>query len=601
MILVSIITFLGNSLVIYAIKTERRLQTVSNYFICSLAVADTLIGIYVMPMSIIYFVGDFKWKYGLVLCQMWLSVDYVSCTSSIFNLFILSLDRYWSVRNPLQYIRKRTSKRAALMISIVWCLSCTWIVAIVFWHEIVNGGVRIVPEDDCDTEFYNNQYFKIFTALINFYIPMIFMIVLYGSIYREIRKRSQMEVGKMNTARTCNDRYQNSSPMQAHLDGENGAMEGLLTPEQKKVWNQEFDSGSSSRNTSGDSEVQTDSVESSRLSDKRKPKIDNQLRSISQMAFVTTGIAGFIHYPDGTADDIASRYFPLNGNNHIPTLMKVQEVSNEGENSQSEHHVSSEAKDSDKQDSKGSESSKHERIPLRDIKSAPEPQKSSPTPRKSILRPTNSCSDTDRIRLSTPDTTQRKISFSLESSSKNRKNASRDELEPLKGRQNSIDSGVGGMKKAHRMKNRLHGPRYSLPNGHDSLQRSVTSDDSQDLGSHNSLFSQFRVSFARFSVRKNRTREVLRNRIKRFSVHRERKAVKQLGIIVGCFITCWLPYFVSFLIIAFKPHFIPSTAHYALIWLGYLNSTFNPFIYPMCNGNFRKAFRRILRIPTASH
>lgn len=598
MSLVSIITFLGNLLVIYAIRTEKRLQTVSNHFICSLAVADFLIGIYVMPMSIIYFVGDFQWSYGIVLCQMWLSVDYVSSTSSIFNLFILSLDRYWSVRNPLQYMRKRTSKRAALMISIVWCLSCTWIVAIVFWHHIMNAGVRIVPDNDCDTEFYDNQYFKILTALINFYVPMIFMIVLYGSIYSQIRKRSQMEVGKMNTARTCNDKYHTSSAMQAHLDAENGVIEELLSPEQKQIWNEELDSGSSSRNTSGDSEMQTDSVESSRLSDKRKPKIDNQLRSISQMAFVTTGIAGFIHYPDGTADDVTSRYFPLNGNNHVPTLMKVQEVSNEGDVSQSEHHGSSEARDS--HDSKGSDNNnRHERIPLRDIKSAPEPHKAIPSPRKSILRATNSCSDTDKIRLSARDTTERKISFSLESSSRNRKNASRGELEPLKGRQNSIDSGVGGMRRVQRLKNRLQEPRYSLPNGNrDSLPRSASCDDSPDLGSNNSLLSHFKVSFARFSVRKNRTREVLRNRIKRFSVHREKKAVKQLGIIVGCFITCWLPYFISFLIIAFKPHLIPPSVHYALIWLGYLNSTFNPFIYPMCNGNFRKAFRRILKIPT---
>lgn len=600
MSLVSIITFLGNLLVIYAIKTERRLQTVSNYFICSLAVADFLIGICVMPMSIIYFVGDFRWDYGIVLCQMWLSVDYVSSTSSIFNLFILSLDRYWSVRNPLQYMRKRTSKRAALMISFVWCLSCTWIIAIVFWHRIMNGGVRIVPEDDCDTEFYHNKYFKILTALVNFYVPMIFMVVLYGSIYSQIRKRSQMEVGKMNTARTCNDKYHTASGMQAQLDAENGVIEGLLSPEQNEIWNQEFDSGSSSRNTSGDSDMQTDSVESSRLSDKRKPKIDSQLRSISQMAFVTTGIAGFIHYPDGTADDVASRYFPLNGNNHVPTLMQVQEVSNEGDASQSEHHGSSDARDS--QDSKDSDNNnsthRHERIPLRDIKSAPEPHKTVPSPRKSILRATNSCSDTDRIRLSARQSAERKISFSLESSSRNRKTASRGELEPLKGRKNSVDSGVGGMKKVHRIKNRLNGPRYSLPNGnHDSLPRTVSCENSPELGSHNSLLSHFKVSFARFSVRKNRTREVLRNRIKRFSVHREKKAVKQLGIIVGCFITCWLPYFISFLIIAFSPDVVPPKVHYALIWLGYLNSTFNPFIYPMCNGNFRKAFRRILKIP----
>ena len=36
------------------------------------------------------------WQFGHVVCQFWLSVDYTASTASIFNLFILSLDRYWS-------------------------------------------------------------------------------------------------------------------------------------------------------------------------------------------------------------------------------------------------------------------------------------------------------------------------------------------------------------------------------------------------------------------------------------------------------------------------------------------------------------------------
>ncbi len=106
MVFLSILTTLGNALVIHAIRTEKRLQTVANYFICSLAVADLLIGLYVMPLSIAYFVTG-EWHMGLIVCQAWLSVDYVCSTASIFNLFILSLDRYWSIRYPLKYLRTR--------------------------------------------------------------------------------------------------------------------------------------------------------------------------------------------------------------------------------------------------------------------------------------------------------------------------------------------------------------------------------------------------------------------------------------------------------------------------------------------------------------
>jgi len=91
-------------------------------FIVSLAIADLIVGLVVMPMSTVYiFTGD--WMFGVGLCQLWIGVDYTASTASILNLFILSLDRYWSVTMPLKYLSKRTTKRALIMISLVRCVA----------------------------------------------------------------------------------------------------------------------------------------------------------------------------------------------------------------------------------------------------------------------------------------------------------------------------------------------------------------------------------------------------------------------------------------------------------------------------------------------
>lgn len=76
--------------------------------------------------------------------------------------------------------------------------------------------------------------------------------------------------------------------------------------------------------------------------------------------------------------------------------------------------------------------------------------------------------------------------------------------------------------------------------------------------------------------------------------HKERKAARQLGVIVCAFMVCWLPYFIVFLVVAVCPDCIGDTLFKITLWLGYINSTLNPVLYPLCNANFRRAFAKML-------
>lgn len=71
------------------------------------------------------------------------------------------------------------------------------------------------------------------------------------------------------------------------------------------------------------------------------------------------------------------------------------------------------------------------------------------------------------------------------------------------------------------------------------------------------------------------------------------KAAITLGIIMGTFLFCWVPFFCLNIIKAFCVDCIPGSVFRAFTWLGYANSALNPIIYGIHNSEFRNAFNRI--------
>ncbi|XP_012535826.2 octopamine receptor beta-3R isoform X2 [Monomorium pharaonis] len=77
----------------------------------------------------------------------------------------------------------------------------------------------------------------------------------------------------------------------------------------------------------------------------------------------------------------------------------------------------------------------------------------------------------------------------------------------------------------------------------------------------------------------------------------EHKAARTLGIIMGAFLLCWLPFFIWYLTTSLcgEACYVPDTVVSVLFWIGYFNSALNPLIYAYFNRDFRDAFKDTLK------
>nr|XP_057913849.1 muscarinic acetylcholine receptor M5-like [Doryrhamphus excisus]XP_057913850.1 muscarinic acetylcholine receptor M5-like [Doryrhamphus excisus] len=187
--IVSVITIVGNVLVMVSFKVNSQLKTVNNYYLLSLAFADLIIGVLSMNLYTTYILMGY-WSLGSLACDLWLAVDYVASNASVMNLLVISFDRYFSITRPLTYRAKRTPKRAAIMIGLAWLVSFVlWAPPILCWKYIV--GEEKESMDECQIQFLTEPVITFGTAIAAFYIPVSVMTILYCRIYKETQRRTK--------------------------------------------------------------------------------------------------------------------------------------------------------------------------------------------------------------------------------------------------------------------------------------------------------------------------------------------------------------------------------------------------------------------------
>ncbi|XP_059082404.1 5-hydroxytryptamine receptor 1D-like isoform X2 [Tigriopus californicus] len=147
-----------------------------------------MVGVIVMPLNIDYHETDQKWKHGNWVCALWVVSDTLASTASIWTLVIIAIDRLAAVVFPIKYMNLSWVS-ALIGLVIVWILSLSLCVPPI-----------VFPEESIDYDYCRHTqkpWFLIYSALGAFYIPLTILILAYGKIFFELRKKMKQKKSRM--------------------------------------------------------------------------------------------------------------------------------------------------------------------------------------------------------------------------------------------------------------------------------------------------------------------------------------------------------------------------------------------------------------------
>ena len=179
---------IGNMMVILSVALFREMRTLTNYLIVSLASADLLVAIIVLPISLHHEVMK-TWTLGPIVCDLWISADVFCCTASILNIVVIAIDRYWLITKNVKYTHNTKFSRSKLcfiMIAIAWVIS--FVISI---SPLLGWRTGEEKEDPLTCMISQDIGYTVFSTVSAFYLPLGIILITYFKIFKVARKRAR--------------------------------------------------------------------------------------------------------------------------------------------------------------------------------------------------------------------------------------------------------------------------------------------------------------------------------------------------------------------------------------------------------------------------
>ena len=157
----------GNTLLIYIVWKKPETRNLTSFLFVNMAVADLLIAVFQMPISI----AIFYFHHIQIPCEFFYYSAFVSISASIFCLVVMAFDQYFAVVHPFR--RSIWFRKPKIITPVVWISSMALMLVVPFAFKPINGVC-----------FFNDTVispltFWSFILVIDYLLPLAIISILY--------------------------------------------------------------------------------------------------------------------------------------------------------------------------------------------------------------------------------------------------------------------------------------------------------------------------------------------------------------------------------------------------------------------------------------
>ncbi|XP_036451424.1 trace amine-associated receptor 13c-like [Colossoma macropomum] len=192
---------------------RKELHTPTNLLILSLAVADLLVGLIVMPVNIMKLI-DSCWYLGKMACTVSIMVNFISMSGSLCSLVLVAVDRYIAVTDPLLYYSRVTTVKTVLLIILSWSIYLLYIFIYMYCNDhLLPSQIFTTCYGEC--VIYVKHSWVIADIAVCFLIPCSVILLLYSLIFNVARRQARAVRAVTNVASNKPTKVSNVSETKA--------------------------------------------------------------------------------------------------------------------------------------------------------------------------------------------------------------------------------------------------------------------------------------------------------------------------------------------------------------------------------------------------